>query len=353
MSYAQTVTGSVASSELGWTLMHEHILCDLRDPATRDCGCAGPEITIENRFEINYFQNRNQANMLLDDTGVAERELARFGAAGGRTIVDVTVGGLRPQPEELAALAKATGILVVFGAGYYVDAYLPDGVGTMDTEGLAGSLIEQLTDGAWGTRRRAGLIGEIGCTWPLAQSERRMLTAAVQAQKLTGACITIHPGRHPDAPRQIADVLEEAGVDPSRTVIGHMDRTIFDRDRLLELLNRGFVLEWDFFGVETSQYWMGGEDLDLPTDYMRLDLIQELMTAGYGEQITVSHDICTRTRLSSYGGHGYGHIFAHVVPIMLRRGWRDADVEQLLAHTPARLLGYLSEPLQENIGEPV
>ena len=61
----------------------------------------------------------------------------RFGAAGGRTIVDVTVGGLQPQPEKLAALAKAAGVFVVFGAGYYVDAYLPDDVAEMGTEWTA------------------------------------------------------------------------------------------------------------------------------------------------------------------------------------------------------------------------
>ena len=36
VSYAQTVTGSVPASRLGWTLMHEHILSDLRDPESRD-----------------------------------------------------------------------------------------------------------------------------------------------------------------------------------------------------------------------------------------------------------------------------------------------------------------------------
>ena len=122
-----------------------------------------------------------------------------------------------------------------------------------------------------------------------------------------------------------------------------MDRTIFDRDRLIDLLKLGFVLEWDFFGIETSQYWMGGVDLDLPTDYMRIDLIRDLMEAGYRDQIAVSQDICTRTRLASYGGHGYGHLFQHVVPLMRRRGWRDSDIDQLVVRTPARLLGYRSD----------
>jgi phosphotriesterase-related protein len=122
-----------------------------------------------------------------------------------------------------------------------------------------------------------------------------------------------------------------------------MDRTIFDRTRLVDLLKRGFVLEWDFFGIETSQYWMPGADVDLPTDYMRLDLILDLMRAGFGQQITISHDICTRTRLRSNGGHGYSHIVANIVPMMRRRGWQDSEIEQLLVANPSRLLAWHSE----------
>lgn len=340
--HAQSVTGSLPADALGRTLMHEHILCDLRDPESRDRICDDPPITLENRFQVDYFQNRNQSNMLLDEDDVARRELDRFRSVGGSTIVELSVGGLRPQPDRLKRLADASGVAIIMGAGYYVDAYMPDDIRHSPVEALEARLEEQLRDGAWGTDIRAGLIGEIGCSWPLAESERRLLVAAARVQARTGVAITIHPGRHPDAPAQIADILLAAGADPSRTVIGHMDRTIFDRDRLVALLERGFVLEWDFFGIETSQYWMPGADLDLPLDHMRLDLIRTLMASGYPDQIAVSHDICTKTRLTAYGGHGYGHLLANIVPMMRRRGWTDTDIDRLFIATPARILCYLS-----------
>jgi phosphotriesterase-related protein len=89
---------------------------------------------------------------------------------------------------------------------------------------------------------------------------------------------------------------------------------------------------------------MADEDLDLPTDYMRLDIIRALLAAGHGGRIVISHDICTRTRLCAFGGHGYGHILRHVVPLMRRRGFADGQIEELLVTTPARLLAYLSAP---------
>ncbi len=344
MAYAQTVTGRVPAAALGTTLMHEHILCDLRDPQTRDRPAEWPPITMRNRFEIDYFQNRHQPNMLLDDDEMALDELVAFAAAGGGTIVELSTGGLRPQPARLARLAEASGVHVVCGAGDYVDAYLDRAEIERDIEAVAEAMERQLSSGAGDTSVRCGIIGELGCSWPLTAAERQRLEAGAIVQRQTGAAITIHPGRHPDAPGEIADILAGAGAEPEKIVIGHMDRTMPGRDRLIALLRRGFVLEWDFFGIETSQYWMAGTDLDLPTDYMRLDILRDLTDAGHGRSLAISHDICTRTRLLAYGGHGYRHIPAHVVPLMLRRRFEEAEVEQILVATPVRLLAYLSDP---------
>jgi len=344
MAYAQTVTGRIPAAALGTTLMHEHILCDLRDPETRDLPADWPPISPQNRFEIHYFQNRHQPNMLLDDDHVAEAELGAFAAAGGATIVELTVAGMRPQRARLARLAAASGVNIVCGAGHYVDATLTQAERDADIDAVADTIRAELATGAPADGIRCGLIGELGCSWPLTPPERRRLEAGARVQRETGAAITIHPGRHADAPAEIADVLTAAGADPARCIIGHMDRTQPGRDRLIALLRRGFLVEWDFFGIETSHNWLANADLDLPTDYMRLDILRDLTDAGYGASLAISHDICSCTRLMSFGGHGYAHIVRHVVPLMQRRGFSDSEVEQLLIATPARLLAYLSEP---------
>ena len=65
---AQTVNGFVEEKQLGLTLMHEHIFCDLRKPGQRGRFFGNhEEITIENRFEVNYFQNKNLNNLILDE----------------------------------------------------------------------------------------------------------------------------------------------------------------------------------------------------------------------------------------------------------------------------------------------
>ena len=44
------------------------------------------------------------------------------------------------------------------------------------------------------------------------------------------------------------------GADLSRTVMSHIDRTIFDDTKLLEFARRGCYVEFDLFGVECSHY---------------------------------------------------------------------------------------------------
>ena len=49
-------------------------------------------------------------------------------------------------------------------------------------------------------------------------------------------------------------MLEGAGADLSRTVMSHLDRTVFSEEALLTLARRGCYLEYDLFGIETSHY---------------------------------------------------------------------------------------------------
>ena len=174
--------------------------------------------------------------------------------------------------------------------------------------------------------------------WPLRPFERKSLVAAALAQQATGAAINVHPGRHADAPAEIVDILGRAGADIERVVISHIDRTFFSTDEVLRLAGTGCVLEYDFFGIETSYYWFA--DADLPTDYMRLAYIRALIDRGHGAQVVISHDICTKTRLVAWGGHGYGHIVRNVVPLMRKKGFTEDEIDTILVHTPRRLLTF-------------
>jgi phosphotriesterase-related protein len=336
---AQTVLGPVDPATLGATLMHEHVLWDITPPSMRALNDPGPEITLKNAWAMNYGELNVPRNLALHDVAIAMEEVEAMREAGGRTIVELSCGGLKPDPAGLVRIAQGTGVAVVMGCGHYVHDYQDAANAGRDADSFAAEMIGQILEGAWGTDVRAGMIGEIGCQAPWTDQEKRVMQGAIVAQQETGAAINVHPGRHPDQPQEGADFIAREGGDLSRVVISHIDRTIFDVERLLRLADTGVTLEFDLFGQENSYY--KHSDIDMPNDAQRLRLIRALIDAGHLERVLISHDICYRTRLTTFGGHGYGHIFRNVVPMMRRRGYSEAEVDTILVGNPRRLLTFV------------
>jgi len=79
-------------------------------------------------------------------------------------------------------------------------------------------------------------------------------------------------------------------------------------------------------------------NVELPTDLGRLRFIDAMIAAGHGDRIIISQDICTRTRLRKWGGHGYGHILTNVVPLMHQYGFDPTTIQNLVRGNALRLL---------------
>lgn len=332
----ETVLGPVDPATLGVVSMHEHVLCDVTPPVVAASRQQRVEITLENVHEVRFFWTKHYGNHILDDPGLMAAELSDYHTAGGGAIVDLTIRGIVPDPVGLAEVSQNSGVHIVAGTGYYISEFCEAELRATATEDMAAAMICDLTTGFDGTAIRAGIIGEIGVSDPWHPEERRAMTAAALAQQETGATITVHPGRDPASPITIVEHLVSAGADPERVVIGHLDRTFTNPDQALRLAETGCVLEWDFFGIESSYYPFS--DLDMPNDAGRLAMIGALVTAGYGDKVLMAQDICTRTRLRRLGGHGYGHILKGVVPVMRRKNFDEMVINQILRQTPRRLL---------------
>ena len=340
---AHTVLGPVSPDDLGPTTTHEHLLIDFkmmfRPPSeASERPKAFEPVTLQNLGWVSYDPFRSQDNLELLDEETAIDEVQRFKAAGGRTIVEATTFGIGRDPHGLVRIARATGVNIVMGAGYYVDAVHPNDMDDKSDSEIADEIVAQLTTGVDDTGVRAGIIGELGCTWPLTDNERKVLRGGARAQRETGAAILIHPGRDPAAPFEVLDVLAEAGADTRRVIIGHLDRTITDVDILLELARRGPYLEYDLFGWEVSNY--SPSDMDMPNDAQRIAFIERLVQEGHADQVVIAHDMCFKSRLASYGGHGYSHILENIVPRMRARGIPEGDIDSIVVANPARVLTY-------------
>lgn len=107
------VTGPVPAADLGITLMHEHLLLDIDWPGLWPAASARPDLVEKSvGIESLGFLRRDpfvvRDNVRLDDVELAAEEVAWFRAAGGKTIVEVTSIGIRPDPVGLRPIASQT-----------------------------------------------------------------------------------------------------------------------------------------------------------------------------------------------------------------------------------------------------
>jgi phosphotriesterase-related protein len=341
----RTVLGAIEPPELGRASVHEHLLVELDHVAFHPIdtpegrSMAEAPVSLATRWWVRQQWVSVRDNLRLSDEATAIAEVARFAAGGGHAIADPTTDGFGRDPEALVRISTATGVNVIMGAGYYVEASHPAWIDDAREATIAETIIRDLTDGVRPSGIRAGFIGEIGCSWPMTTRERRVLHAAGTAQRAIGSPLMVHPGRDPQSLDEILVELESVGTDLGATTICHLERTVDGPDRLVALAHQGVWLSLDCFGLETAYYPLQPE-VTMPNDGGRLALAEAVISAGFGDHLLLAQDICQKHRLAAYGGHGYDHLLRDVVPLFITRGQSPEAVEALVTDNPARFLAW-------------
>jgi phosphotriesterase-related protein len=339
-----TVLGPIEPAKVGITTTHEHLLIDFSVVFTEPKEASerklmDEKVSLENLGWVRYNWTSNRDNLQLLDEDVATWEAQQYFNAGGSTIVDVTSVGLARDPRALARISLATGLNVVMGAGNYVHMTHAPELNDLTVEQIAGQIIHDVDQGVGDTSIRSGIIGEIGCSNPWHDSEKKVLEAAVIAQRETGAPLLIHPGRSERAPLEILEAVDKWGGNVGRTVMGHVERTVYDRGILNELIATGAYLNFDLFGHDSSFYPLAPES-HMPADHERIEMVEHMVSEGKRGNILLAHDVCSKHRLKTYGGHGYDHILTRVVPRMRARGMSEEVVRLILVDNPTRMLTF-------------
>jgi phosphotriesterase-related protein len=360
----RTVLGDVDPASLGHTQPHEHVLSDMSSIIQRwglrslsgheEPSTGGGTSSVSREFPAsvrarlaepvrldNYDWIRrnvlNWDNMQLLSEEDAIAELLLYRAAGGGTVVDSTPVGMGRDPLGCARVARASGVHIVIGSGYYVHDYHPPGLDEAPMEVIAEEIARDVEAGIGDTGVRAGLIGEIGLSWPVHPAEGKVLRAAARAQRATGAPLQIHPGRDREAPLHAMRIVQDAGGDPERTIMSHIDRTLWEMADMVELARTGCYLELDLFGQESSYYALN-PDAHRPNDATRVEWLMALIEAGFGAKLLVAQDICQKVYLRRYGGPGYAHILEQAIPLMRRKGMTEEQIRMITVDNPAAIL---------------
>ena len=203
MKTVQTVTGPVASGELGTTLMHEHLMI----------GWPGWEA----EAPADRAARREHAKRCVDRM----LELRDLGLA---TFLDPCPIDLGRDVELMAEVAHATGVHIVCATGLYKEdqgapayfkfrAQFGDGLKEMTDV-----FIRELTEGIGETGIRAGVIKVATSAHRITPYEEMVLRAAARAHLETGVPITTHTDEGTMGVEQL-EILVGQGVAPQAIVV--------------------------------------------------------------------------------------------------------------------------------------
>ncbi len=331
-----TVNGPIAAEALGITLMHEHILNDCRcwwhAPKTPERQyLAGGFVCMEILGELKQDPFVNKHNITLDDEPLAISELRAFANAGGQTVVEPTCRGIGRNPLALRRIAKAAGLNVVMGAGYYLGSSHPAEVAAMSVGDIANEIVREAVEGVDGTDVKIGLIGEIGVSSDFTAEEEKSLRGAAQAQVRTGLPLMVHLPGWFRLGHRVLDVVAQEGADIRHTVLCHMNPSHDDFSYQSELAARGAFIEYDMIGMD---FFYADQQVQCPSDEEAARAIVRLAEAGYLDRVLLSHDVFLKMMLTRYGGNGYAYVLRHFLPRLKRHGLDETALDQMMRANP-------------------
>jgi len=302
MSVLETTLGQYRAGDLGIILPHEHIFVDLGPIEAESYRTADCDEVIE---------------VMLPCVQAAR-------VAGVTALVECTPTGVGRRVDIVKAVSEAANFPVVVATGIYREPWVPAWAQAASEAELTAWMVRELTEGIENTGVRAAWIklsaGDDGIT-PV---EAKILRAAAEAGRQTGAVIGSHTIRGRVVRDQL-DILEGPGYRADRFIWIHTQAEP-DFTLHLEIARRGAWLEYDAIGSDAfSDAWF-------------VEHIQRVVEAGFGGQLLLSHDRGWYDPSKPRGGTQlpYTYLLEIFLPKLRATGVEDATIELLTVHNPWR-----------------
>jgi phosphotriesterase-related protein len=317
-----TVTGPVDASELGRTLVHEHLLV----------GFPGWHLdALAPKFDRDaaFARAVDMLKRLRGDHGV-------------ETFLDPCPMDLGRDVRFMADVADASGMRIICTTGvYFEEQGLTYTFRNLPFEDMVAIFVKEITEGVGDSGIKAGAIKCATGAPHISDYERRMLTAAAQASLATGVPIITHTQDGCCGPEQL-EIFTGEGVPAHRCLIGHSDGNA-DHAYHRRIVDGGAYIGFDRLGIEAMQ-----------PDATRVECIAKLVDAGFTDRVCLSHD-------STCGGwlgrpvFGPGlvidptimleratktwnptHLFLRIMPMLHEAGVDEKAVSTMLDENPTR-----------------
>jgi phosphotriesterase-related protein len=258
MKTVNCVTGKIDISELGYTLVHEHM---------RVCS-----ESIRAQFPHLYNEE--------DEFNRAVEQVKRVKEIGIKTICDPTVMGLGRDIRFIQKVAIETGMQIIAATGIYTFKDIPAHFRNRDIDYMAEVFVRDIEVGIQNTSITAGFLKCATDAQGFTPDVIKIIRAVARAHKKTGAPIMTHSHPQSETGLKQIELLAEEGVAPSSILIGHTGDTD-NLDYILKVLSRGVLIGMDRYGI-------GGAC----TTEDRNGTIIELAKRGYSNRIFLSQDYC-------------------------------------------------------------
>lgn len=310
-----TVTGPVSSSEMGKTLIHEHVLVDW----------IGADSTGYHRWNREEVVKRVLPYM---------KEAADIGV---ETILECTPAYLGRDPYILQELSRQSGVQILTNTGYYgaVDnRFMPEHAWKESAEEIAERWIDEFENGIDESGIRPGFMKiSVKGDGSLSELHQKIVTAAALTHMETGLTIVSHTTGNEPAREQM-EILKKMGVSPSAWVWTHSQSG--DLETQIELGKEGAWISIDNFNYDPDRDQ--GERGNLEWFVQR---ITELESAGLLNKVLISHDAGYYNPDEPEGGdfRGYTNIFEYLLPTLKEKGFTEQDLNQLLIQNPQQAYG--------------
>ena len=268
MAGIQTVTGEIDASELGETLIHEHLAA--RDEAA----------TVQFPQMGTVGEDPFRAVSTDDAEDVAAEAATAAVERGVRTIVDPSCMYLGRDVRMMKRVSERTGLQVVPCTGIYTYEHLPTPLVSRDADQIAELFVHDIETGIQGTDIKAAFIKVAADEPGVTENIEKLHRAAARASVQTGVPIMAHSRPASDtAPRQI-EIFTEEGVDANMVQIAHCGDSP-DPDYIESIIDKGVWAGLDRYGIE----------MYLPFA-QRIPAHLALLERGYADRIFVSADSC-------------------------------------------------------------
>ena len=236
-------------------------------------------------------------------------ELTTAKNAGIACIVDAGHPDMGRDIKFVREVAMKSGMPIVASAGFYSQPFYPPEISTMSEDQIVQALIKQVDEDS------SGAFGEIGSWDEITKDERKVFRAVGRAHAATNLPIFTHTGIPGKSALEQLDILEDAGVNPNRVVIGHLGNLVDTNVYVHKTIcRRGAFIGFDRQGSNG--------------DAQQVPMVMALIEAGFADHLMFSADT----------GSAFAKTLTVFVPKLKVAGASDDVLHRIMVDNPRRFL---------------